>query len=131
MTSLLPINITDEKIIKDYDTKGYCIIEYWLIDNESSFLFSELSRLYDADCFRKTAIGKKLNETIESFISSDLIWWIDASQYAKPFFTKIYNFIEYLNKTCFDGIIAKKFNYAFYTKDSFYKKSFRYFSKRC
>ncbi|MFT4694579.1 MAG: SM-20-related protein [Francisella sp.] len=122
MSNLLPINASYEKIIEDYDTNGYCIIDNWLIEDETNILFNELSELYDADCFRKAAIGNRLNETIERSIRSDFICWIDESKYAKSFFDKISDFIEYLNKTCFAGIVAKEFHYAVYPKRSFYKK---------
>ena len=122
MSNLLPINASYEKLIEDYNTNGYCIIDNWLIEDETNILFNELSELYDADCFRKAAIGNRLNETIERSIRSDFICWIDESKYAKSFFDKISDFIEYLNKTCFAGIVAKEFNYAVYPKRSFYKK---------
>jgi len=122
MSSLLPTDATYEKIINDYDSKGYCIIDDWLTPDKCDILFAELSELYDADCFRKSAIGNRLNETIERTIRSDFICWIDESKYAKPFFDKINDFTEYLNKTCFAGIVAKEFHYAVYPKGSFYKK---------
>lgn len=122
MSNLLPTNAIYEKIINDYDTQGYCIIDNWLTTSELKILFSELSTLYEADCFRKSAVGNKLNETIERSIRSDFICWIDESKYAKPFFNKINNFIDYLNKTCFAGIVAKEFHYAVYPQGSFYKK---------
>lgn len=119
---LLPANALYEQIIKDYDSRGYCIIDNWLTADESNILFNELSELYEADCFRKSAVGNKLNETIERSIRSDFICWIDERKYAKPFFNKINDFIEYLNKTCFAGIVSKEFHYAVYPKGSFYKK---------
>lgn len=37
-------------------------------------------------------------------------------------FEKINSFIEYINKTCFAGIVTKEFHYAVYPQGSFYKK---------
>lgn len=123
MSNLLPTNTLYEKIIQDFNTNGYCIIDDWLTLDDSTILFAEISEIYyNANCFRKAAIGNRLNETIERTIRSDFICWIDESKSAKPFFTKINDFIEYLNKTCFAGIAAKEFHYAVYPKDSFYKK---------
>ena len=122
MSTLLSRNVLYEQIIKDYDSQGYCIVDSWLTNDHMNTLFNELSEIYDADCFRKSAIGNRLNEAVVRTIRSDFIYWIDESQYAKLFFDKINDFTEYLNRTCFAGIVAKEFHYAVYPKNSFYKK---------
>ena len=51
-----------------------------------------------------------------------LLFWLDETKYAQVFFEKINSFIEYINKTCFAGIVTKEFHYAIYPQGSFYKK---------
>lgn len=122
MSNPLPHNSFFESIINDYLDKGFCIINDWLTIDETITLRKELKSFYDADYFRKSAIGNRLNENLERTIRSDFICWIDEAKYAKAFITKIDNFIEYINRTCFAGIVTKEFHYAMYPKGSFYKK---------
>ncbi|AIT10040.1 oxidoreductase [Candidatus Francisella endociliophora] len=122
MSNLPPSNSFYEKIIDNYLNKGFCIIDNWLTIDETIKLREELTNFYQADYFRKSAIGNRLNESLERTIRSDFICWIDETKYAKSFFEKINEFIEYINKTCFAGIVTKEFHYAMYPKGSFYKK---------
>ncbi|WP_150466996.1 2OG-Fe(II) oxygenase [Francisella sp. SYW-9] len=111
-----------ERVINDYLNEGYCIIDNWLDTFETTFLRSELNMLNESDSFRKSAIGNRLNESLERSIRNDFIYWLDEAKYAQIFFSKINNFIEYINKTCFAGIVTKEFHYAIYPQGSFYKK---------
>ncbi|AJC48677.1 2OG-Fe(II) oxygenase [Allofrancisella guangzhouensis] len=122
MSNLLPTNPLFEKIITNFFNNGYCVIDNWLSSNETSLLTAELAQLYQEDCFRKSAIGNKLNETVKRSIRSDFIYWLDETKHAQAFFQKVNNFIEYINKTCFAGIVTKEFHYAIYPKGAFYKK---------
>lgn len=122
MSNLLLANPFYEKIIANYLNDGYCIIDNWLDISETIFLRSELDKLNQADSFKKSAIGNRLNESLERSIRNDFIFWLDERKYAQSFFTKINGFIEYINKTCFAGIVTKEFHYAIYPQGSFYKK---------
>ncbi|API87244.1 2OG-Fe(II) oxygenase [Francisella uliginis] len=122
MSNLPLANPFYEKIIANYLNDGYCIIDNWLDISETIFLRSELDKLNQADSFRKSAIGNRLNESLERSIRNDFIFWLDEKKYAQSFFTKINGFIEYINKTCFAGIVTKEFHYAIYPQGSFYKK---------
>lgn len=122
MSNLLSFNPFYEKIIDDYINKGFCIINDWLTPSETDTLRAELITIYQEDCFKKSAVGNRLNESLERSIRSDFIYWIDEAKLAKVFFDKINDFINYINKTCFAGIVTKEFHYAVYPQGSFYKK---------
>ncbi|AEI35861.1 2OG-Fe(II) oxygenase [Francisella salina] len=122
MSDLSEINLFYEKIISDYLNNGFCVIDNWLTNDETIQLCKELNHFYDADCFKKSAIGNRLNENLERSIRNDFIFWLDETKHAATFFKKINSFIDYLNKTCFAGIVTKEFHYAAYPKGSFYKK---------
>ncbi|TDT67333.1 hypothetical protein EDC55_1268 [Allofrancisella inopinata] len=98
MSNLLPINPLFEKIITDFFNEGYCVIDNWLSKSEASLLTAELAQLHQEDCFRKSAIGNKLNETVKRSIRSDFIYWLDETKHAQSFFQKVNSFIEYINK---------------------------------
>jgi SM-20-related protein len=122
MSKLLPTNEFYEKIIQQFLENRYCIIDNWLTENEAISLGNELLQIYADDNFKKSAIGNKLNETLERSIRRDFIYWLEEHKYADSFFSKINGFIEYINKTCFAGIVIKEFHYAVYPQGAFYKK---------
>ncbi|MED7818529.1 MULTISPECIES: 2OG-Fe(II) oxygenase [unclassified Francisella] len=122
MSNLPKINPFYENIIDTYLNKGFCIIDNWLTYPETAVLRNELEDLYQENLFKKSAIGNRLNENLERSIRSDFIFWLDETRFAQTFFSKINSFIEYINKTCFAGIVTKEFHYAIYPQGSFYKK---------
>ncbi|MCF4100568.1 2OG-Fe(II) oxygenase [Gillisia sp. M10.2A] len=114
-----------EKIISDLLENQYCIVENFFDLEEVAQLRENLLEQYEEDCFKKAAIGNKLNETIEKAVRGDFILWINeanAFEAEKRFFSKINSFVEYLNKTCFLGILQKEFHYALYPEGTFYKR---------
>lgn len=114
-----------ERIITDISNQQYSIIDHFFSFDEVAVLRQTLLQKYDEDAFKKAAIGNKLNETIEKLIRGDVILWIDESKAdlaEQIFFTKINQLVQYLNKTCFLGILHKEFHYAIYPKGTFYKR---------
>ena len=80
---------------------------------------------YEADKFKKSAIGNRVNEEIDKSVRGDFILWMDeknANETENIFFNKINELVGYLNKTCFLGIFYKEFHYAVYPKGTFYKR---------
>jgi SM-20-related protein len=58
-------------------------------------------------------------------VRGDFVLWIEegaAGDTERLFFDKINSMVEYLNKTCFLGILHKEFHYAVYPKGTFYKR---------
>lgn len=114
-----------EGIINDISTQQYSIIENFFTDNEVTLLRDSLLLKHKIDAFKKAAIGNRVNETIAKSIRGDMIFWIDEHKgepSEKLFFEKINNLINYLNKTCFMGILQKEFHYALYPEGTFYKR---------
>jgi SM-20-related protein len=114
-----------EKIIQDLLKQNYSIcdnfFEFKLIDS----LRDRLKILHNDSELKKAAIGNKVNESISKAIRGDYIQWIDERQ-ANPeerlFFEAINTFKNYLNMTCFMGILHQEFHYAVYPKGTFYKR---------
>lgn len=114
-----------EQIITDIGIKNYSIIDDFFSPETVFKLRQSLLDKYEADRFKKAAIGNRLNETIEKSIRGDQILWIDetlANASELLFFDRINDLIAYLNKTCFMGILQKEFHYALYPKGTFYKR---------
>lgn len=119
------VNQQYEQIIDDFLEKQYSIVDDFFDPLEILKLRSSLLHKYEEDKFKKSAIGNRTNELIEKAIRGDFILWMneaEAGETEKIFFHKINNLIEYLNRTCFMGILHKEFHYAVYPKGTFYKR---------
>ena len=114
-----------ERVISDLIDQKYSIVDDFFDAEEIDELRESLKTIYEADCFKKAAIGNKLNEEIDKSIRGDFILWINEAQ-GRPeerrFFTKINDLVAYLNRTCFLGILQKEFHYAVYPTGTFYKR---------
>jgi SM-20-related protein len=114
-----------EKIISGLLEDNYCVVENFFNLEEVGLLRKTLLDKYEKDDFKKAAIGNRTNENIERSVRGDFILWIneaDAGESELIFFNKLNSLIEYLNKTCFLGILQKEFHYALYTEGTFYKR---------
>jgi len=114
-----------EKIISGLLEDNYCVVENFFNLEEVGLLRKTLLDKYEKDDFKKAAIGNRTNENIERSVRGDYILWIneaDAGESELIFFNKLNSLIEYLNKTCFLGILQKEFHYALYTEGTFYKR---------
>src|SRR5690606_31008864 len=114
-----------ERIISGLLDDQYCIVEDFFALEEVKQLRESLLTEYEEDNFKKAASGNKLNETIVKTIRGDFIHWLNenqANEAEKLFFNKINSLVDYLNKTCFLGILQKEFHYALYPEGTFYKR---------
>lgn len=114
-----------ERIISDLLLHKYSVVENFFLDEEVCILRDSLVSKHEENVFKKAAIGNRLNETIVKSIRGDVILWMDeqrADDSERLFFNKINNLVDYLNKTCFLGILHKEFHYALYPEGTFYKR---------
>lgn len=114
-----------ETIISDLINQKYSVVNDFFSSEEVEVLRNSLVAKYEADKFKKSAIGNRVNEEIDKTIRGDFIFWIDeknANESETLFFNKINNLVNYLNQTCFLGILYKEFHYAVYPKGTFYKR---------
>jgi len=114
-----------EKIIEDLLLQKYSITDTFFEASEIEILRAATLRKLEEDKFKKAAIGNRTNEVIAKTIRGDFILWmeeqkIDAAE--KVFFEKINSLVNYLNTTCFMGILHKEFHYAVYPTGTFYKR---------
>lgn len=114
-----------EKIIADLLEQQYSIVEDFFDPSEVEALRNSLLEKYEEDNFKKAAIGNRTNEVIAKSIRGDFILWLNESEgnaAEKMFFRKIKEFADYLNRTCFMGILHKEFHYALYPEGTFYRR---------
>ncbi|MFO7702480.1 MAG: 2OG-Fe(II) oxygenase [Psychroflexus maritimus] len=114
-----------EQVISDLLNQKYAIVEGFFDSNLVVKLREILLAKGAENELKKAAIGNKTNQLIDREIRGDYIQWIDQNQanaIESVFFETIENFIEYLNKTCFMGILHKEFHYAIYPEGTFYER---------
>lgn len=114
-----------ENIIENLIQQQYSIVDAFFSSEEVEIFRNSLIAKYEADKFKKSAIGNRVNEEIDKTIRGDFILWMDeknANEAELLFFRKINELVNYLNQTCFLGILHKEFHYAVYPKGTFYKR---------
>ena len=114
-----------ESIIEDLMQQQYSVVDNFFPEAEVIALRTNLIAKYEADRFKKSAIGSRVNEEIDKTIRGDFILWIDETKtdvIEQLFFQKINELVSYLNRTCFMGILQKEFHYAIYPEGTFYKR---------
>ncbi|MDX1603105.1 MAG: 2OG-Fe(II) oxygenase [Salinimicrobium sediminis] len=114
-----------EKIISDLLEQQYSVVEDFFSLEQVEELRNSLLTKYEEDNFKKAAIGNRTNEVIAKSIRGDFILWLNEAEAApaeKAFFSKINDFVNYLNRTCFMGILHKEFHYALYPEGTFYRR---------
>ncbi|MFI2741571.1 2OG-Fe(II) oxygenase [Zhouia sp. PK063] len=114
-----------ETIIDELLEQQYSIIDNFFSAKEILALRQSLLHKYEDDCFKKSAIGNRVNENIITEIRGDFILWLNetyTNDAENIFFSKINDLVNYLNKTCFLGILSKEFHYALYPKGKYYQR---------
>ncbi|MDT0643599.1 2OG-Fe(II) oxygenase [Zunongwangia sp. F363] len=114
-----------EQIISDLLEKQYAVIDSFFDLVEVEALRNSLLQKYEEDNFKKAAIGNRTNELVLKSVRGDFILWLneaEAGPAERLFFNKINALVDYLNKTCFLGILTKEFHYALYPEGTFYKR---------
>ena len=114
-----------ESIIEDLLQRKYSVIDNFFSAEEVEVLRNRLLAKYEEDQFKKSAIGNKTNELVEKEIRGDFILWLneaEAGTAENVFFNRVNNLVDYLNRTCFTGILHKEFHYAVYPEGTFYKR---------
>lgn len=118
-------NALYEQIIDDLVAKNFSIVDNFFPTSLILELREKLNFKFQEEDLKKAAIGNRVNESIIEEIRGDFIRWIDeknANKTESQFFQHINHFIEYLNRTCFLGILHREFHYAVYPKGTFYKR---------
>lgn len=118
-------NLLYEQIISDLQLKHFSCVDHFFTPELITQLRQQLIEKYAQDDLKKAAIGNRTNESIVKTIRGDFIQWIDQNAtdvVEQSFFSHLNPFIDYLNRTCFMGILQREFHYALYPEGTFYKR---------
>ena len=118
-------SIIFEQIIHDLDQQKYHIADAFFSNAEAQQLRNHILQIYQQHDFHAAAIGNAQQEQIIQSIRGDRILWIDeklSNDIEKMFFSKVNRLVQYLNQTCYMGIVESEFHYAVYGAGAFYQK---------
>ena len=119
------LNPLYERLIDDIARQKYSIVDDFFPEAEVQALRQSLLDKYEADRFKKSAIGNQANEKVLDAVRGDFILWLDeenATGAEKMFFDRLKDLTQYLNRTCYMGIARQEFHYALYPEGTFYKR---------
>lgn len=129
-----------EPLIDGILEKGYGVADDFLTPEEVTYLRQQLHERHRAGQFREAGIGQAAAQngqaTVEKQVRGDEIRWLDlatATAEETVFLTRIQQFIDYLNQTCYLGLRDYELHYARYPVGTFYRRHldrFRTDSKR-
>jgi len=119
------LNPLYERLIDDIARQKYSIVDGFFPEAEVQALRQSLLDKYEADRFKKSAIGNQANEKVLDAVRGDFILWLDeenATGAESMFFDRLKDLTQYLNRTCYMGIARQEFHYALYPEGTFYKR---------
>lgn len=110
------------KVANDLKTKGYSIIHHaFAADIEDALLHYVLQ--LDTEQFQEAAIGRSEQQTINQFVRSDEIRWIDHQQPIESLWLSQMEKVRVeLNRLLFLGLFSYESHFACYQPGAFYKK---------
>jgi len=114
-----------ELLIQGLVKNGYGVMDNFLSD-ELQFSLRKilLDHLENGD-MKSAGIGQELSQQNNQEIRSDRTRWIEAGddiEVEHQLLKQLWNFVAYLNLTCYTGLNDLECHYAWYDKGSFYKK---------
>ncbi len=119
------LNKTFESIIDLFLDKKVGMSNDFLDWELSQDLQKNLLRLLNNEQLKEAGIGAASNLKHNKKIRSDKIYWLDRKHeniFENRFLDLIDEFVLYLNRSCYTGIVGYEFHYALYQKGSFYKR---------
>ncbi len=119
------INEKYELIIENILAKGFSITDDFLSSSEISELLKSFRSRYSDGLFKEAGIGKSDQVKTIASIRGDEILWLETNTEVlaeRELLNKNLDFIQYLNRTCFLGIISSEVHFARYGVEKFYKR---------
>lgn len=119
------MEIAYEALIQGLLEEGFATVENWFNPEDVHSFRQELERRYEQEEFRLAGIGQQSDyQHLEAVRNDQILWLSRPSSHLQEqfFFSRLDGFVDYLNRTCFAGIVEYEFHYAFYNQGAFYKR---------
>ncbi len=114
-----------EALVIALSEKGYAIMDYFINDDAVAQLVDCLLQHQINGTFKAAGIRKTAEQHLAPKIRGDQIVWLNAETGAvaeQAYLKLITAFQQYLNHTCYTGIIANELHYSCYHNNQFYKR---------
>jgi SM-20-related protein len=114
-----------EGLIQGLLTRSYGLCDDFLDTAHLSGLRLNVTRYKEEGAMHPAGIGRSFDYQRNTTIRGDVIKWIEKDTedaHERAFLSKIEHFIRYLNQTCYTSINDYEFHYAWYERNSFYKR---------
>ena len=114
-----------ESVIDGILTDGYGVADDFMSLAEVTTLAGQLRHRRQAGQFHGAGIGSRQTLIVEQAVRGDEILWLNeagATVEEAAFLTRIDQFMQYVNQTCYLGLRACEFHYALYPTGTFYKR---------
>lgn len=115
-----------EVLIEALMDQGFGISDALLPAETIAGLRESLLTHHVAGAMRPAGIGKQQDFQHNKQIRGDVIRWLEpetpANTHEKTFLALLSQFMQYLNRTCYTGLNAYEFHYAYYAPGSFYQR---------
>ena len=114
-----------ENLIQGMIEHGFGCCDHFLDNKTVTGLRNKLLKSKKEGLMKVAGIGRKFDFQENARIRGDVIKWIEQDSrniHELLLMKKIDAFIKYLNQTCYAGINDHEFHYAYYEKNTFYKR---------
>ncbi|MEY4538492.1 MAG: hypothetical protein RLZZ306_249 [Bacteroidota bacterium] len=114
-----------ELLIQGILENGYAICDNFLEKSEVENLLKTFSERYEQGKFKEASIGKTNDVHRNSEIRGDEILWLEGKTVdfaERKLLDKNQDFVNYLNRTCYLGIVETEIHFAKYGVGKFYRR---------
>ena len=114
-----------ENLIDGILTKGYAVCDDFLDKSAIENLVKIFSQRYLTGKFKQASIGKQSEAHEAKLIRGDEILWLESDSIndaERVLLDKNQAFVDYLNRTCYLGIINTEIHFAKYGIGKFYRR---------
>jgi SM-20-related protein len=114
-----------EFLIEGIVAKGYAVCDDFLEAQEVESLLEIFAQRYKAGKFKEASIGKQSEVHKAFLVRGDEILWLETESInaaERTLLDKNQAFVDYLNQTCYLGIVGTEIHFAKYDVGKFYRR---------
>nr|WP_299423811.1 2OG-Fe(II) oxygenase [uncultured Emticicia sp.] len=114
-----------ELLIEGIVAKGYAVCDDFLEPSEVKNLLNTFAQRYESGKFKDASIGKQSEAHKSALVRGDQILWLETNSVdvaERMLLNKNQAFVDYLNQTCYLGIVGTEIHFAKYNVGKFYRR---------
>lgn len=114
-----------ELLIEGIVAKGYAVCDDFLEPSEVKNLLNTFAQRYESGKFKDASIGKQSEAHKAARVRGDQILWLATNSVdvaERMLLNKNQAFVDYLNQTCYLGIVGTEIHFAKYNVGKFYRR---------